>query len=135
MRKSLKPWNQEADNLDDLMSTAQIVIKDRATQRTLHFGSELATLENLCDQTGDSAKQKEAQLGEINQLSSDFVQKKDDLVESLIKIQEKLEYAKAKKSNLQGVKDLVKEIEVSIFYFLLDAKCFNCMAKSVQTVL
>jgi hypothetical protein len=41
LRRSLSPWSQEADALDDMMSTAQMVIKDRATQRTLHFSSEL----------------------------------------------------------------------------------------------
>ena len=41
LRKTLSPWNQEAESLDDMMSSAQMVIKDRATQRTLHFGSEL----------------------------------------------------------------------------------------------
>ncbi|CAL1544282.1 unnamed protein product [Lymnaea stagnalis] len=111
LRKSLQPWSKEADSLDDLMSTAQMVIKDRATQRTLHFGSELQALENLCDQAGASAKQKVEQLGEITQLSTEFVHKKDDLVGNLIKVQNKLLAAKPGKSNLQGLKDLVKEIE------------------------
>lgn len=41
LRKTLSPWNQEAEALDEKMTSAQMVIKDRATQRTLHFGSEL----------------------------------------------------------------------------------------------
>ena len=41
LRKTLSPWNQEAESLDEMMSSAQMVIKDRASQRTLHFGSEL----------------------------------------------------------------------------------------------
>ena len=41
LRKTLAPWNQQAEALDEKMTSAQMVIKDRASQRTLHFGSEL----------------------------------------------------------------------------------------------
>lgn len=109
----MAPWSKEAAALDDLMANAQMAIKDRATQRTLHFGTELQALENLCDNAGMTASQKEAHLGELSQLSSEFLRKKDDLVGKLITVQEKILSAKAKKSDLQGMKDLVREIEVN----------------------
>ncbi|XP_035824390.1 nesprin-1 [Aplysia californica] len=111
LRKSMQPWTQDADTLDDLMSTAQMMIKDRATQRTLHFSSELQALENLCDQAGASARQKEEQLGELTQLSTEFLQRKDGLAQNLIEVQEKIMAARASKPDLQGMKDLVREIE------------------------
>uniref|UniRef100_A0A2C9KCB0 Calponin-homology (CH) domain-containing protein n=1 Tax=Biomphalaria glabrata TaxID=6526 RepID=A0A2C9KCB0_BIOGL len=111
LRKSLQPWSQESDQLDELMSTAQMVIKDRASQRTLHFGSEVQNLESLCEQAGATARQREEQIGELTQLSTEFIQNKDDLVEHLLDVQKKLLEAKAGKSNVQGIKDLVKQIE------------------------
>ncbi|KAH9507324.1 hypothetical protein Btru_056910, partial [Bulinus truncatus] len=111
LRKTLQPWSQESDHLDDLMSTAQMVIKDRASQRTLHFGSEVQNLETLCEQAGSTARQKEDQIGELTQLTNEFIQNKDDLVEHLLDVQKKLQSAKAGKSSAQGIKDLVKQIE------------------------
>ncbi|GFO48198.1 nesprin-1, partial [Plakobranchus ocellatus] len=111
LRASMAPWANEAPVLDDLMSQAQMSIKDRATQRTLHFGSELQALETACDQASNSARQKDAQLGELNQLSAQFGEKKDDLVRGLVSVQDRLLAARATKSDLQGLKDLVREIE------------------------
>ncbi|XP_076442566.1 muscle-specific protein 300 kDa-like isoform X3 [Babylonia areolata] len=111
VRKTLSPWNQEAEVLDEMMTSAQMVIKDRATQRTLHFGSELQALENLCDQVGQTAAQKEEHLGELLQLSDDFGGRKDTLVRSLQQVEARLSAAKPASSSLQGIRDLVREIE------------------------
>ena len=108
----MAPWANDAPVLDDLMTQAQMSIKDRATQRTLHFGSELQALEAACDQASNSARQKDAQLGELNQMSAQFSEKKDDLVRGLVSVQDRLLAARAGKSDLQGLKDLVREIEV-----------------------
>ena len=110
----MAPWSNDAPVLDDLMTQAQMSIKDRATQRTLHFGSELQALESACDQATNTARQKDAQLGELNQLTAQFGDRKDDLVRGLVSVQDRLLAAKAGKSDLQGLKDLVREIEVSV---------------------
>nr|KAG5692778.1 hypothetical protein BaRGS_009394 [Batillaria attramentaria] len=111
LRQSMSPWSQEAESLDEMMSSAQMVIKDRATQRTLHFGSELASLEHMCDTVGQTAQQKESHLGELLQLSDDFSQRKDQLVKSLKQVESRIASSKAGQSSLQGIKDLVREIE------------------------
>ncbi|KAK7104412.1 hypothetical protein V1264_019133 [Littorina saxatilis] len=111
LRKSMSPWNQQAEGLDEMMSNAQMVIKDRATQRTMHFGSELQALEHMCDSVGQTAAQKEEHLGELLQLSDDFGGRKDALVKALQQVDDRLADAKAGNSSLQGIKDLVAEIE------------------------
>lgn len=112
LRKSMTPWAQQADQLDDLMANAQLVIKDRATQRTLHFGTEVQAIENLCDSVTNNARQKEDHLGELSQLWNDFGDKKEGLVDKLHDLANKLKDATVGDCNLQGVKDMVREIEV-----------------------
>ncbi|BFZ08024.1 hypothetical protein BsWGS_11063 [Bradybaena similaris] len=111
LRRSIQPWSQDAAVLDDLMLKAQVVVKDRPTQRTLHFGSELKTLVKLFDTVDNSAKQRETQLEELKQLSSEFVHQKDSLVNSLIDIQEKLKSTNIGKSSHQGIQDLIRNVE------------------------
>lgn len=117
LRRSLQPWSQDAAVLDDLMLKAQVVVKDRPTQRTLHFGSELKMLVKLFDTVDNSAKQRENQLEELKQLSSEFVHQKDSLVNSLIDIQEKLKGTHIGKSSHQGIKDLIRNVEVKIISY------------------
>ncbi|KAL8590280.1 hypothetical protein ACOMHN_006396 [Nucella lapillus] len=111
LRKSLSPWSQEAEALDEKMSSAQMVIKDRASQRSLHFGSELQALEHLCDMVGQTAAQKEEHLGEVQQLRTDFEARQDSLRSTLQQLQHRMGSTQAQTSSLQGVRDLVTEIE------------------------
>lgn len=112
LHKSMQPWNREADALDTLMSTTQMVIKDRATQRSLHFGSELQALLNKCDMAVNLAKQKDSQLEELTQLSTEFIQKKDDLVHSLTDVQDKVMLLKPDESSLVGLRNLLRQTQV-----------------------
>ncbi|KAL3874933.1 hypothetical protein ACJMK2_037885 [Sinanodonta woodiana] len=111
LRADMAKWAKEADSLDDLMATAQLTIKDRATQRTLHFGSELQVLESMCDSAAFSAKQKEEHLGELSQLCQEFEVKKGGLVGKLADIVQRLQEATVEQSSPQGLRDLVREIE------------------------
>ena len=79
----------------------------------------LQALEHLCDTVGQTASQKEEQLGELLQLSDDFGGRKDTLVRSLQQVEARLSAAKAGSSSLQGIRDLVREIEVSLFVLCL----------------
>ena len=75
----------------------------------------MQALEHLCDTVGQTATQKEEHLGELLQLSDDFGARKDDLVKSLLQVEDRLTAAKAGSSSLQGIRDLVREIEVSSY--------------------
>lgn len=70
-------------------------------------------LENLCDSVGQTAHQKEEQLSELLQLSDNFSQRKDTLVKTLQQVETRIAAAKVKQSSLQGIRDLISEIEVS----------------------
>ena len=112
LRKSMAPWARQADQLDALMGDSHMVIKDRATQRTLHFNSELQALENLCDSVAGNAQQKQGHLMEVSQLWDEFSNRKDNLVAKLHEIGEKIDGAAVDDSSLAGVKELVRETEV-----------------------
>lgn len=68
----------------------------------------------MCETVGQTAAQKEEHLGELLQLSDEFGSRKDALVRSLQQVEDKLSAAKAGSSSLQGIRDLVREIEVSL---------------------
>ncbi|XP_076463750.1 muscle-specific protein 300 kDa-like isoform X7 [Babylonia areolata] len=111
VKKTLSPWSREAEALDEKMTSAQMVIKDRPSQRSLHFGSELQSLEQLCDSVGQSAAQKEEHLGEVQQLRTDFGARRDALLYALHALQDRAHSTKAGESSLQGVRDLIRDIE------------------------
>ena len=124
LRKDMAKWAEQAEDLDELMATSQLTIKDRATQRTLHFGSELQALDSLCDSVLFNSKQKQDQLGELAQLWEEFEAKRADLVTKLGDVGERVGVAAVSQSSLQGVKDLVREIEVSAAEFTLNFNLF-----------
>ncbi|KAL5008450.1 hypothetical protein ScPMuIL_014031 [Solemya velum] len=111
LKKGMSIWSNQAEDLDELMASSQMTIKDRASQRTLHFGSELQSIDSLCDSVSFAAHQKEEHLGELQKLCIGFEAKKDSLVEKLGGIEQRIDACVAKDSSLQGVKDLVREIE------------------------
>ena len=112
LRREMGDWSKQAESLDDLMAASQLTIKDRATQRTLHFGSELQSLDSMCDSVLFNAKQKEEHLGELSQLWTQFERRKGDLMDKLVDVAKRVDGAAVEQSSLQGVKDLVREIEV-----------------------
>lgn len=116
LKKGMSIWSSQAEDLDDLMASSQMTIKDRASQRTLHFGSELQSIDSLCDTVSFAAHQKEEHLGELQKLCISFEGKKDNLVDKLNGIEKRIAACVAKDSTLQGIKDLVREIEVLILF-------------------
>lgn len=113
LREDMGDWANEADGLDELMATSQLTIKDRATQRTMHFGSEIQAYNSMCDSVLFNSKQKQEHLDELAQLWAEFESKQAELVEKLGDVGERIGSATADQSSLQGVRDLVREIEVS----------------------
>lgn len=114
LRNEMGKWADQAEALDDLMATSQLTIKDRATQRTLHFGSELQALDSICDAVLFNSRQKQEHLGELAQLWADFEDKQAELVNKLGDLGEKISTAAVENSSLEGMKELVREIEVGI---------------------
>lgn len=114
LRNEMGKWGDQAEALDDLMATSQLTIKDRATQRTLHFGSELQALDSICDAVLFNSRQKQEHLGELAQLWADFEDKQAELVNKLGDLGEKISTAAVENSSLEGMKELVREIEVRI---------------------
>lgn len=113
LRKAMLPWSKQANKLDDQMGAAHIVIKDRATLRTLHFSTELQSLEAMCDNVCASVATKQGHLSELSQLWEDFANRKDSLLAVLQELAERTSGAAVKTSSLQGLKELVREAEVN----------------------
>ena len=72
----------------------------------------------MCNNVGQTAAQKEEYLGELQGLTDDFGSKKDTLVRALQQVENRIAGTKASQSSLQGVKDLIREIEVRSFSLL-----------------
>lgn len=66
----------------------------------------------MCDTVGLTAQQKKEHLGELLQLNADFNSRKDALFRNLQQVDMKIASSKPNQSSLQGIRDLVRDIEV-----------------------
>ena len=114
LRKSMMPWDKLANKLDDQMDMAHLIIKDRATQRTLHFNSELQNLQTMCDNVSSNVQSKQGHLSELSQLWEEFSGRKDSLLAVLQELAERVGGAIVNDSSLSGLKELVRETEVGV---------------------
>lgn len=127
IRKSMSPWNKQANKLDDQMGSAHLVLKDRATQRTLHFNSELHSLEAMCDNVCANVQTKQGHLSELSLLWEEFGSRKDSLRAELQELAERVGGAAVNASSLSGLKELVRETEVSRdFYSCFEHVLLTC---------
>ena len=68
----------------------------------------------MCEAVSTNATQKQGQLGELSELWNDFDKKKASLVSKLQILGDKVQNSSVDTSSLQGIKDLVNEIEVTL---------------------
>lgn len=109
----LNGWGGSVQELDSLMRSSQFVVKDRATLRSLHFATELQGIESLCSAIGMSVVEKGEKIGELNQLWSVYVEKKDWLIKRLKEIEQKVNAFELKESTQENINKMIKNLEVS----------------------
>lgn len=127
-------WNKQVNKLDDQMGLVYLVLKDRVIQRTLYFNLELYNLEVMCDNVCVNVKIKQGYLLELFQLWEEFGNRKDSLRVELQELVERVGGVVVKVFSLFGLKELVREIEVSkdfylCFVYVLFIICY-CIIKS-----
>lgn len=111
-------WNKQVNKLDDQMGLVYLVLKDRVIQRTLYFNLELYNLEVMCDNVCVNVQIKQGYLLELFQLWEEFGNRKDSLRVELQELVERVGGVVVKVFSLFGLKELVREIEVSEDFYL-----------------
>ena len=109
----LSKWEQEAGDLDDLSAKAEMTIKDRSSQRSLHFSVETKSVLRSCEQMSLAVEQKEGALHEIAEQWSTFCEDTDGLLLWLKDEQKKLDTARMTEASLEGLQVLITQTKVS----------------------
>lgn len=110
----LKDWNNSIKDLESLMKISCLTIKDRATQRSLHFPSELQNIQTLCKDIHMTVSKKEEKLGEMNKQWQDFNNKRNNLIENLESFETEVNSLSVENTSLSGVTDMINNIEVNL---------------------
>lgn len=110
-KAGLSTWDERRRELDQLMIGGQMVIKDRASRRILHFQSEIQTALSICDKARNQLQQKQGKLDEISQKWNEFEDMKRSLVGSLGNINQRLDACRPQVPSHQGLKDMTKEVK------------------------
>ncbi len=104
-------WDDRRRDLDQLMVDAEMTIKDRSSQRAMHFQNEIQELLKFCDKTAFDLREKQGQLDELSKLWALFEEKRRNLAGTIENIEQQVDGAKVKDSSLQGVKDMSEEVK------------------------
>ena len=112
LRKDLSAWDDKRRKVDQLMTDAELTIKDRPTQRVLHFQVEITELLTFCDRSAVQLKEKQGQLDELSTLWSQFEESRRQLAGTIENTEQQIESVKVRDSSLQGIKDMSEEIRV-----------------------
>ena len=99
-------WEQKKNELDDLASQAQIVIKERNSQRTVHFHTEVRNLKSQISQCDSLLNQKQGKLEEVNSLYMSFTQDRESLQDIISNVRDRFEKQDINQPSLDGIKDL-----------------------------
>ena len=111
IQASMGEWNDKQDELEQLMSTSQITVKDRSTQRTLHIQAEIQNLTTSLGQTSTKLEQKKGKLDELAAMWVNFEQQKQGLSDVITQSRDKLQGSSVKQATLDGVKTYSGEIK------------------------
>ena len=112
LRRDLSEWDDKRREVDLLKTDAEMTIKDRPTQRILHFHVEITELLTFCDRSAVQLKEKQGQLDELSTLWSLFEEKRQQLARTIENTEQQVEGVKVKDSSLQGVKDMSDELKI-----------------------
>ena len=111
VQASLAGWEGKRRDMDELVTTSQMTIKDRPSKRTLQFEGEVQNLQASLGKTNTMLEEKQGKLDQLTTKWSDFENQKKGLLGSISEIRRKLEDASVTSSSLDGVKDLAKQIK------------------------
>ncbi len=111
IRSVANQWNQKQEQLEQNMIDCHMTIKDRATQRTVYFNTELQTLTTVVVRTTTQLEQRRGKLDEITSLWQNFNMQKDALTSSVTGLKDKLQSTKIQECSLEGAKTFSNDVE------------------------
>ena len=107
----LGEWENKKSELEVLMTDAHAVIKDRSSQRTLRFGTEIQNLMSLFNRTSNLLETKQGKLDQITDTNQHFDEQKQILQQILDDNRNKSDNTKVTKHDLEGVKDYQNDLK------------------------
>ena len=110
-REVLQEWDARRKQLDQLMMDAQMVLKERATRRILHFHSEIQSGLSVCDKAALQLTQRQGKLDELSHKWAEFDDRKQSLLGTVGHIGQQVEGCRARESSLGGLREMTKDIK------------------------
>ena len=104
-------WEAEKSRLDDLSTKAQMMIKDRSSQRNIYFQSEIQTMLTSVQRATTLLQQKQGKLDEVSRLWADFEDQRRSLQEVMNEIQKRTDQCALAELSADGTKDLVNRLK------------------------
>ncbi len=111
VRKRLSECDENRHHIVQLMTDAEMTIKERGSQKVLHLQIEIVEIITRCDRFAVMLKEKQGQLDELSTLWSQFEEKRRQLSGVIENTEQQVEGVKVKDSSLQGIKDMSEEIK------------------------
>ena len=107
----LKEWYGRRKELDNLFTAAQMVIKDRASRRVVHFQTETEAALSAYEKATHQLKQRQGKLDEASEKWQLFENQKQALLASLQQLSEKVQACSPREPSLGGLKDMTRELK------------------------
>lgn len=104
-------WDSKKELLEALMTDSQAVFKDRPSQRTMRFQSEIQNLLMLLNRTCNLLQAKQGKLDQITDLTQQFAEAQQKLQQTIDDTKSTLTTLKVTKHDLDGVKDYQKKVK------------------------
>ena len=117
LQAGLAEWESKKDVLELLINQSNVVIKDRATQRTLRFQSEIDSALTSCTQTHDVLQSKQGTLDQVTDLYKQFTESKHKLHQVMEDSKSTSDSLKVTDHDLDGIKGYqqrVKDLETDL---------------------
>ena len=111
LQSQVGEWDGKQQELEQLLAGADTVIKDRGSQRRLHFASEIQALAGTMGRTASLLEQKQGKLNKLSDLWGQFENKQNGLTTLLTTTQTHLNQQKLQQSSLGGIQHLSDEVK------------------------
>ena len=111
---ALLDWEGRKEQLESLMNAGQVCVKDRSSQRTLHFNTEIGNVSAAFVRMSSMLEKKQGRLDEVAQLWQKFEEQKQELLTLLNRIKDQVQQIKVRQPTLEGTRQYqgqMKELE------------------------
>ena len=107
----LQRWDDNRKDLNDLVVSSQMTIKDRATMDAFSFEADLQSLWSEFATTRAQVESRQAEMSEVSKLVADFDTLQRDLKDSLSGIVMNVDESRISESTLGGIQEWGRQIQ------------------------